>query len=502
MSDRRAMTGASREIVKGGEYRAFLQRWGAHPAYSYGYIGAVTVEDITLGREGNERIEVPSDDIRGEFEVIGELQGEISDQTISFSQRADRYLSEDWWDMVQFAETGAVLQLLIGTKGAQNFGQWDSKLIFYNVSVTSVVLGEQKNPQDKADEAVTPLTGELAYWQLMLIKRLRFTDIIASTTTRKINSGAWRQVDQRTNGYKFYFLMAFESSTNPSQVIVYDPFWKTTKTINPAALGTGGTSENAEKCYVVGDDLILLCNSSNSHIYGTLEEVDNGTDVFVEVTGYTASKQPTALFAVTSAEIYVVGVGGYIYKLTAANLAPTVVDAGVLTTNNLNAIHGYRSQVVAVGASDTVVLSLDGGSNWQLGTATGGGNNLTTVFVHSEDTWFIGDDGGNLYYTRDKGATYTTIKLPDTVSSIKHIEFTNRIHGVLTAVISGSPDKSYVYRTSDSGQKWRRAKPDFDNMTVPVSYEGAFAPDENHVVGFGEKVASGAGIVAYAQPVK
>ncbi len=106
----------------------------------------------------------------------------------------------------------------------------------------------------------------------------------------------------------------------------------------------------------------------------------------------------------------------------------TVLDAGSATTQDLADVDGYNARiVVAVGASNAVVYTLDGGATWTAVTGPAPTVNLTAVNLRNEDEWWIGDANGDLWYTVDKGDHwYEMTGLKSTPTKVEVILWTDK----------------------------------------------------------------------------
>lgn len=484
------------EIIKGGDFRGFYSE-KAHPAYPYGFAGRMTINDIPLTRAANTKIKAPSDDMRNAFEIVDEIVGDFEDLTTSFTQKAHRYLNELWWELVEDGRVGGVLKLIISKdSNPQNMLRYDSQLALVNVSAQGVTLAGAKNPQQTDENEASTVTGDLNFWKLLRILRLKFAAIATSAVAREALDCDYRKGEN--GNVFFYVLLTNVAATTPSGIVVYNKTLGTVKNFNLAALSTDG---KCERLAVVGDYLIALSVGLNAHYVSPLEDAEAGTDSFVEVDGYTASKTPSDLYALSTSDIIICAAGGYLYRLTGVNIAPTIIDAGVLTVQNQNRIHGNEAEVVSVGASNTVLYSSDDGQSFELQVGPAVGVALSAVCVHSLNTWFIGTATGKLYYTEDAGAlgasSYTEIVLPETVDYIRDIKFSDPVCGVLVA---DKGTAAYVYRTTDSGRTWRRTEPDLKDQPASGQLNAVAVPlnNPNVVLAVGQGAGGSGGLAALA----
>jgi photosystem II stability/assembly factor-like uncharacterized protein len=130
------------------------------------------------------------------------------------------------------------------------------------------------------------------------------------------------------------------------------------------------------------------------------------------------------------------------------------VDAGVATTDNLNAVHALDENfAVAVGENDAVIYTQNQ-TNWQAPTTTpSSGANLNCVWVWSERVWWVGSSNGQLWYTVDQGESWTQDTLPGTsYTAIWDISFATPSIGYLgVARTIGGTARGQILRTYSGG---------------------------------------------------
>ena len=136
-------------------------------------------------------------------------------------------------------------------------------------------------------------------------------------------------------------------------------------------------------------------------------------------------------------------------------VVPTTLDAGIATGQNLAAVHAISDQfAVAVGAAGVVIFT-ENQNTWTAATAidAGAAGNLC-VWVKNEDEWWVGDDAGQLWYTLDKGVTWTIKALPGTLwTEIQDIQFPVDTVGYIAADKSATP-RGFILESYDGGYSW------------------------------------------------
>lgn len=151
--------------------------------------------------------------------------------------------------------------------------------------------------------------------------------------------------------------------------------------------------------------------------------------------------------------------------------AAVIADAGA----PLNAIKFADSENgVAVGNTDTVISTIDGGATWSVITSPTTSDNVTAVWVFSKYRWIIGSNADGLFQTWDGGATWEakTFTGQGSTGTVVALAFANDLVGFMlhnTVVPVGS-----VHRTIDGGHTWEK-------LSTPTNtgLNAIFAASEN-----------------------
>lgn len=161
------------------------------------------------------------------------------------------------------------------------------------------------------------------------------------------------------------------------------------------------------------------------------------------------------LFVVDVAEIWLASAAGYIYKSEDGGETWTAKEQGAIMANDYHHIHFFDADTgVAVGAGDVVALTQDGGETWVVGTATGGGGDLLCCWMSEEDTIWVGDDNGDIFYSHDFGQTWTErTGLTGTPAAINDVEFFDEQVGLLASDSAVPLDT--IHQTILGGYSWR-----------------------------------------------
>lgn len=216
------------------------------------------------------------------------------------------------------------------------------------------------------------------------------------------------------------------------------------------------SNETISGSAVIGSDLVLISETSNSIHYTNIELLFEGQNSWQEnVSGFVAAKAPRAIWSADVRHTWIVGNGGYIYFAKNHKTTVEVQDAGVATTQNLLSVHAYDTKnVLAVGNNNAVIHTNNGGTSWESITGPAVGINLGACWMWSADTWFIGEGpggSGKLWLTTNFGQTWTQVGLPSGYVRIYKIEFVSQAEGYISADTGST---SVIMRTKTAGNEW------------------------------------------------
>jgi len=162
-----------------------------------------------------------------------------------------------------------------------------------------------------------------------------------------------------------------------------------------------------------------------------------------------------SLYVLDAQNIWLASAAGYIYKSEDGGESWVAKEAGGITVNDYTHIHFFDVNTgVAVAAGGVVAITEDGGDTWTAGTAVAGAPDLRTCRMPEEDTIWVGDANGDLFYSHDFAATWTErTGLGGSPAAINDIEFSDMQVGFL-ALDSAVPVGT-VLQTILGGTTWR-----------------------------------------------
>ena len=246
---------------------------------------------------------------------------------------------------------------------------------------------------------------------------------------------------------------------------------------------------------------MFISEDAEAHGYANMDDLLGGTGSLITVTGgYNSGDGPRAMYAPSPGLIISVGVDGYIYRSTSIFAAPSVVDAGAATTEDYNAVHGLRSQIMAGGESGAMAVSEDFGQTWSSITGPSS-DNITALAVLEKNIAIVATDGPGVYRTEDFGQSWEEVNLAFTVDSIAGISFRKNeaaqsLVGYMAGTVNG---EGFVARSIDAGATWVASSQHIASLPTSTGLNAvsAFQTAPNGVVVAGD-ASSSAGLVAVA----
>lgn len=228
------------------------------------------------------------------------------------------------------------------------------------------------------------------------------------------------------------------------------------ETFSSQIISTLFSNENVADATVIGDNFVLISNTANEIHWTSVTELFENANTWNQVpAGFVAAKQPNALVFPDVRHGWIVGNGGYIYFVANFKVGVTVSDAGVATSQNLRSVSAVdNDNVLAVGDSNAVVFTFNGGNTWESVTGPAVGINLGACWMWDENTWLVGEGAngqGRLWGTINRGITWTQIGLPASYNRIDKIKFVSEAEGYISARAGG---QSYILRTKTAGYEW------------------------------------------------
>lgn len=482
------------DIAKTGYSRVFLIDGGARPDHEPIYQSCMRAGSPSKSFGDLTTIECPSQTQYDQFTEQDVIKGGEERATMDLTSR---YLADVASELLRIASIGcgADVQVHFGKcTDPTDFNTFTKALVLEGAYISDwsaedlgALSSDERNPVNE--------TATISSADLYEILRLTITEVAASIVTNEVidvvicDTVACGECDEDSSGCQHIYAVTTAAGgspgTPPDIVFTVDGsnwYADDVDSIETAEVPT------AIAC--VGDYVVVSVNSVASLHYALKAEVDDVDydETWTEITTGLVGGPNDMSRAVGGRYLYVCGDSGYIYRTDDITAGVTALDAGVATTNNLNAIHMLSDTFgVTVGDSGTCVYTEDG-TSWATVTlpAALAALNGNAVWVQSETVWFIGF-GSYLYYTVDKGANWTVKGFPGSGSgTVYDISFPSMSVGYLAHATTTPAGR--IIRTYDGGYSWKII-PEASGATIPANDRiNALASclyDVNFIVGVG-----------------
>lgn len=454
-------------LLRLGDARVFIQGDGSSPANPFNFYGCLSLGGIQEELGEGTPVYCPSTEQRNAWDIVDTVPSQPGLPTTDFTQHASRYLTDIWWQLrKQNCKFNA--QIVLGRcTSPDDIGQFDSKILLQGTRMTAFNLPEM-NPLAGEGNAVGDITGS---WQINSFDRylpMLLGEKADAIVLAEVLDGVYADAVQcgdcgePSDGCQKQFVLTLANSGSPglsSQIAYTDDSWATSGTDDINTLG--GLSGN--KVAQMGQRLVVISQASNSHHYKLISSILNGTlGSWSQVSaGYVSTKGPRAIHVKAATRAFIAAAGGYIYLLTSPSAAVTVLTDGSVTTQDLNAIHGYGRTVVAVGNSNALLYSTNDGETFASKTGPEVGVALNAVWLVNDRVWWVGTANGNLYYTTNGGTTWVENTPDAALTIINDIAFVDDMVGYVAGQAGAN---ARVYRTSTGGNTWSNESPDISGL--------------------------------------
>lgn len=482
-------------VQKSAYSRLFIIENMAGPTSVPRYQGLAKAGALSWPQGDVTPIRVPSSDRYGEFDTIDQVRGDRGQPQVTISGRYGTDLS----DLFRLAKGGCPVDLQIHMGLCQdprdfNAG-WDKILIIeeaYPTQYSTTDLGALEPGQNAMVDEEVPFTGTDAYEvKKLAAAELGQTEIVMEVVgvaicDRFTCGGA---CGTASSGCDRVFAIQKATTGSPGlpAELVYSANGGTT--LSQTNVHTLPTNRDPSAILCVGSYLVVASQTDEAIHYALTQDIIDAVWTTTPWTkngsGITTTKGPNALFSLGSGFTWGVGQGGYIYFWEDITAAAATQSSGGVTSQNLLAIHGIDTErLVAVGASNAVVYTTNGGTTWASITGPAVGISLNAVWMRSENVWFIGAANGNLYYTLNAGISWSSKAFSGSGSgSVRDIKFANRNVGYMAH--STATPGGRIFRTIDGGYSWKLAPVAAIPANDYVASLAACTDDPNVVFGGG-----------------
>lgn len=476
-----------------GNSRVFLIEGGARIDHRPSYEHQLKQMETEQSFGDVENVYSPSPKTFGKFDVVGTIRGEEERPTTSLM---GRYAQDLRSLLLELAKRGCAndLQLNMGQcTDPSLFNEFSKKLIMETVNIptwSSDPMGALQPDEKVMVNETAEISGVRLYEVLPIAIAERAGNVLTNEAIDAVICDAIScgDCEELSDGCQKMFtvtLSAGGSPGTPADVVFSIDGGVTFYAHDVDSLAAG---EDPSGIACVSGYVVVISQESCSHHYADKDDFDGVTDpAFTEVTtGYSASGCPNDIWSLGNFA-FIVGENGYVYSLQDPAGGVTTVDAGVATVDDLLAVHALSEEFAVAVGDNGVVIFTENGTLWQAATTrpVGIAINLNCVWAKSETEWIVGTSNGRLYYTLNKGKTWTEKSFPGSATGVVFdITFATQSVGFMAHQTAAT--KGRILRTYDGGFSWIIAP---EGGTIPASDKinalAACEFDPNLVLGAG-----------------
>jgi hypothetical protein len=438
------------------------------------------------------KIECPSPDRYGEFDEVGEIQGAIGRATVTLTGRLVLDVASDLLRIAK-RRCSADLDIHFGKcKTPTNFNDFDmvlklvdARTTAYNTDDLGALGSDEAAP---VNESADINAEEIL--QILPIRYARRGDAVITNEIVDViicDQASCGDCDDESDGcekiYSVSLAAGGSGGTPPDIVFSLD----SGANFYAHDIDSLLTAESPTGIACLTDYLVVVSNDSNSLHYVLKSSVTTtGDHTWTEVaTGFVSGGEPNDIWS-TGTIAFIVGDGGYVYYTTDPTGGVTVADAGVATSDDLNAVHALTDDfAVAVGNNGAVIYT-ENGTVWSAITPpVVAGIHFNCVWVKSQQEWLVGASNGNLYYTTDAGTTWTTKSFNGSgAGTVLDLYFSKPSVGWMAHQTAAT--RGRILRTIDGGYSWM-VEPMSGSLplTDKIGAVAGCSEDVNMVVGVG-----------------
>lgn len=430
------------------------------------YLGCHQLGDLTEPVGDVTLMYCPDPAVPNKWNVISSFQG--SPGPVTTSIETDLRKTSDWLEKLRCPASIYINKVTCGRKNL--FTAYDRSFVLERAWVTQKGLSNMlaKNPEDQERSMQA---FEISAEALLRVFELTASRI-STSETEALNS-VYSCEDETCGGdcgdavalgdtiYMGGDTLAGSAGNTADLLIGSDMNENATLDFAAADPFAGGIAIGSVSCLKTSSETtrILVARGTTQATTGLVAYSDDGgaTWTTATVTGSTGLYVlgPKALFVLDYYNIWVVTDGGNIFKSEDGGV--TWSEQTSPTANDLYAVQfSDEDNGYAVGASNTVIKTVDSGSVWSSVTADTGqaGDDVISLRVHNKSRVFVGYNDGELYYTHDGGTTWNRRAHPKSgAGTLPSMDWYDEYIGFLVHN-TASPVGSILY-TIDGGYTWR-----------------------------------------------
>jgi photosystem II stability/assembly factor-like uncharacterized protein len=471
------------EVVSSRHVRTYIQFGQARPNNIAQYAGQdssyIAVEGLTVSELGSIEPRYVHDPRKaGNYRLISRTlsPADLPTATIKLMERHGGIPS-------QLKKKGCGFNLYMNTGSCVDLsdftGGWsDYVLVLAGALVTSKDLGN-RNPWDTDTVMEDSLSVTLT--DVFPIGALSFGEVAGAQVDREVidlvyggseSCGDCGQTDDGTQ--RIYAIATTSGAGSPGlpAEVVYSLDGGATwleKSIDGIA-----ASSDVSAIEIVGNRLVVTSVAETGYFWADL----SSRGVPGTFTKVSVGRALNDVVALSAREVYFAANGGYVYGSTDVTAGVTALTSGTVTGNNLLRIAAQDDVIVAVGASSTVIKSVNRGASFSTttGAAFATSTSIQAVAVLDKTRYWVGGANGRVVYTLDGGETWTQQGFSGNgAGQVRDIVFASDEVGFFlhdTAAPLGR-----VFSTWNGGKDWAYGAPRIQNLPTANRFNRIAVPN-------------------------
>jgi len=447
-----------------GNTRVFLIEGRARPDHMPSYQSAMMSSGASQSFGDIERIEAPSATEYGKFDEIGYIRGGADRVTITLT---GRYAADLKSDAMRMARAGCAFDVQIDVGACSDPSNWNKftkKIVIEQAFITSYDqddLGALSGDDQANVNETVEVSGRAVYEVVPVKWAPRGGDVITvelvDAIVCDIPSCGDCQTESTGCGKFFAITKAAGGSPGTPADIVFSLDGGSNWLAHDIETLASGDPDGVD---CIGSYIVVVSEDGQNMHYALLSEftATGDPDFTAIATGFQthAATGPRAISTAPSGRVaFIVGSGGFIYKLTDPTAGVTLIDAGVAAPlavyNDVDALSDDFA--VAVGAGGAVAKT-ENGTTWSFVVGPVGALlDLNCVAVKNKSEWLVGTSDGKLWYTLDGGSTWTEKVFSGSgAGSVKDIAIAN--DSVIYMTHTTAAAKGRIFRSTNGGYDW------------------------------------------------
>lgn len=446
------------DIQLSSQSRVFLIPGGAAPTASpeYASLGRATAFSQSFG--DITPIRVPSRKKYGKFDIAAVVQGQADLPGLSVEYRMQKGLSA----ALKAAQDGCPVDVQIHSGSCQDPSDFDRGWSKIQILETGYItnygtsdLGAFDGDQNEAVDETLDYMGMLYYEVVPVTAAKQGESVVTDELIRVViaDSITCGNCGVPSDGTQVAFALQAESSGSPG--LGAKVFWTKNggSTWTASAVTSGSITESVTDMVIQGPYVVVAAGGSNDRLhYCLIADMLKGEETWRAVTtGIVAAGSPKRFIRWDSENTWLLGDGGYIYKMTDAPKGVTVLSAGDLTVQNLLAGHTPDGvNILITGALNVIIVSSNGGKSFRTisGPSAQAAVSAQAAYCMGLNQYMVGYADGDVYYTNDGGVTWNTVSI-DPCTAVYDIQASTK--SVLWIAVQTLDGEGDVYRSVNGG---------------------------------------------------